>query len=266
MFKRVKRRQRKKEEEEELGLDEDMKQVLGMNDTDSEESASDTDDSESGSSEGSRYEGVYVSNEERVFEQIEGEESEKETSLPVITVQEALRDPVYVISLKPNVKGCILCRGKFFRDVKTVEVHTLASSVNSQTNAWDLLAQQEADKKVKQSLDAPSEISNREKKRRSQAALRKMRRDKQRAKAKAKKAAAMESSVAPTERQTAPPIDEPPKKKRKCDGSTSSPLLALESVQSSLKKEVKSVAAIARSTSDRAKAARAKATKVDVNH
>jgi hypothetical protein len=48
MFKRVARRVKKKEEEEALGIDEDMKEVLGMHDTDSEES-----DSDSGSGSGS---------------------------------------------------------------------------------------------------------------------------------------------------------------------------------------------------------------------
>lgn len=129
MFKRVEKRQRKKEEEAELGLDEDMKQVLGMNDTDSEESASDTDDSESNGAEGSGQEEVYDSDaEERVHEQDEGDESEDETSLPVITVQEALRDPVYIISLEPNVKGCILCPRKILKGAKMVELHRTSNA------------------------------------------------------------------------------------------------------------------------------------------
>ena len=46
MFKRVEKRRLKKQEEEELGIDEDMKEILGMHDTDSEESASDESDSD----------------------------------------------------------------------------------------------------------------------------------------------------------------------------------------------------------------------------
>ncbi|KAF7336834.1 hypothetical protein MVEN_02119500 [Mycena venus] len=38
MFKRVEKRRKRQEEEEELGLDEDAKEVLGLNDTDSDES------------------------------------------------------------------------------------------------------------------------------------------------------------------------------------------------------------------------------------
>lgn len=88
-----------------------------------------------------------------------------------------------------------------------------------------------------------------------------MRRDKQKVKAKAKKAATMESFAAPAERQTSP-ATEPPKKKQKSDETTSSPPLAVESVQLSRRKEARGIAAIARSASDRARAARAKATKV----
>lgn len=53
MFKRVARRQKRKEEEEELGLDEEMKEVMGLQDTDSSESESDSDDDSASGSEGS---------------------------------------------------------------------------------------------------------------------------------------------------------------------------------------------------------------------
>ena len=46
MFKRVEKRIRKKEKEEELGIDEDMKEMLGMHDTDSEESDSSSSEDE----------------------------------------------------------------------------------------------------------------------------------------------------------------------------------------------------------------------------
>jgi hypothetical protein len=62
MFKRAARRVKKKEREEALGLDEDMKEVLGMHDTDSEESNSDSDSdggSESNSGSGSDSDGMF---------------------------------------------------------------------------------------------------------------------------------------------------------------------------------------------------------------
>ncbi len=48
MYKRVEKRRRKQEKEEELGLTEEMKEVLGMHDTDSDESNSSDSDTESG--------------------------------------------------------------------------------------------------------------------------------------------------------------------------------------------------------------------------
>jgi len=38
MFKRVDKKRKKREEEEELGLDQEMKEIIGLSDTDSEES------------------------------------------------------------------------------------------------------------------------------------------------------------------------------------------------------------------------------------
>jgi hypothetical protein len=53
MFKRVAKRVKRKEDEEALGLDEDMKEALGMHDTDSDESESDSSGDESNSEAGS---------------------------------------------------------------------------------------------------------------------------------------------------------------------------------------------------------------------
>ncbi|KAG6862520.1 hypothetical protein C0995_000068 [Termitomyces sp. Mi166 len=266
MFKRVEKRRRMKEEEEELGLDEDMKQVLGMNDTDSEESATDSDDSDSDGTGGSGDERDQdLDEEDRGLDQVGGDEGLEE--LPMITIQEALRDPVYIISLEPSLKGCIVCPGKTLKGTKMAhrrrakQFAALASGVDSRSNAWDLLIQQETKKNETQPPDT-SGTSKRAQKRESRAALRKMRRDKQKAKAKAKKLATIESSAVPGVSTTASPAMKPPNKKQKTDELTSSAPPAVELLQSSRGKETKGVAAIARSASDRAKAARVKATKV----
>lgn len=124
MFKRVEKRRRKKEEEEDLGLDEDMKDVLGMQDTDSDESNSDSDsDSDSGGS--AAGEDVNADGEGEVDEgdgDVE-EEDESEAENPEISVQDALDDPVYLISLDPDVKACIVCPGKLLKHPKMIEVH-----------------------------------------------------------------------------------------------------------------------------------------------
>lgn len=133
MFKRVEKRRRKKEEEEELGLDEDMKEVLGIHDTDSEESDSDSEQSDS---EDDVVGGGDENDEEEELEEGDleegsddgGEESASEDGEPAITVQEALRDPVYLISLQPEVKGCIACPGKLLKGGKMVGVHRTSNA------------------------------------------------------------------------------------------------------------------------------------------
>ena len=133
MFKRVEKRRRKKEEEEELGLDEDMKEILGIQETDSEESASDSDDdSNDGPSDGGegvefvRIEGAGDDEggdeEDQDADEDDSEEEEKEED-PNVTVSQALNDPVYVVSVLPEVKACIVCPGKLLKGVKMVQLH-----------------------------------------------------------------------------------------------------------------------------------------------
>jgi hypothetical protein len=164
MFKRVVKRVKRQEEEDALGLDEDMKEALGMQDTDSEESDSDSDsngesDEEvegvhsiyacgdahvhatTSSAEGSQAsmdsipkgdadEGMDSESEvDRDEEEIE-EDAESETSEILnapMNLEEALRDPVHLISLDPEVKECIVCPGKLLKNTKMVEVHVSAN-------------------------------------------------------------------------------------------------------------------------------------------
>lgn len=131
MFKRVEKRRLKKEEEEELGLDEDMKEILGMHDTDSEESASDSDDS--GDDDDDKEEGQGDENEEQSGaegesgaedEEDDGEDEED----PNVTVTQALKDPVYVVSVLPEVKACIVCPGKLLKGAKMVQLHRISNA------------------------------------------------------------------------------------------------------------------------------------------
>jgi hypothetical protein len=114
MFKRVEKRRRKKEEEEELGLDDDMKEVLGVQDTDSDESDSDSEESDTGIEKA----GESDANEE---ENVDGESSDgKDIEL---SVEDALEDPVYLVSLELDTKACIVCPGKVLKHPKMIEVH-----------------------------------------------------------------------------------------------------------------------------------------------
>lgn len=119
MFKRVEKRRRKKVEEEELGLDEDMKEILGLQDTDSDESDSDSDQSSTEDVE----EGEKYFSDMGGFGKDSGTDQNDEKEEEHITIQEALRDPVYLISLQPDTKACVVCPGKLLKGGKMVELH-----------------------------------------------------------------------------------------------------------------------------------------------
>jgi hypothetical protein len=117
MFKRVDKRRRKKAEEEKLGLDEEVKEILGIQDTDSEESVS-----ESESDEGEEEESAAEE------EMNSGEDEEDEEEDPSITVSQALKDPLYIVSILPDVKACIVCPGKLLKNVKMVQLHRTSNA------------------------------------------------------------------------------------------------------------------------------------------
>jgi hypothetical protein len=136
MFKRVEKRRRKQEEEEELGLDEDMKEVLGMNDTDSDESESDSDSDSDGN------EAEEEAQEEDAGEADEDEDSSDEEDAaeePPISVREALKDPVYVVSLQPNIKACIVCPGKLIKSAEILTRHRESKARHSSFSLSSLI-------------------------------------------------------------------------------------------------------------------------------
>lgn len=163
MFKRVARRQKRKEEEEDLGLTEEMKEVMGMQDTDSSESDSNSDDNSDSDSEGSgedipKLKGQKrkrgVENEEELGSELtegsEGEDGELEGELeeddgeeegqdeeegesdedeePTMSISAALQNPLHVVSLDPEIRTCVVCPGKLLKNAKMIEVH-MASNV-----------------------------------------------------------------------------------------------------------------------------------------
>lgn len=137
MFKRVQKRQRKQEKEEELGLDSEMKEILGLQDTDSEESDSGSDDgSDNSDSEveggNARIEATQDDEEleeEDLMESAEG--SEDEDGIPPMSVTEAVSDPLYLVSMDPEVHACILCPGKLLKNPRMSDVHK-----SSKVSSW----------------------------------------------------------------------------------------------------------------------------------
>ncbi|KAJ7455214.1 hypothetical protein B0H11DRAFT_2287596 [Mycena galericulata] len=226
MFKRVEKRRRKQEEEEELGLDAEMKDVLGINDTDSEESESDSEsdgeDAEGGGTEGEADE------EEEEEESDDSSEDSDAAEEPPISVEEALRDPVYIVSLQPDVKACIVCPGKLLKSTEVLNTHRASkaherrwrqfiafaksSDAEPSANAWDVLKLR-AEQQPKLSLATPSTVSKRSEKREKQKAKVAARRAKKReAKMKAKAKAATS--------ETAADDSAPAKKKRKVENAS----------------------------------------------
>ncbi len=133
MFKRVEKRRLKKEEEEELGIDEDMKEILGIHDTDSEESASDSDSDSEGEEDNEEDDILADENEsgeegQSASEDEDEDEDNEDAEDPNVTVRQALLDSVYVVSVLPEVKACVVCPGKLLKGVKMVQLHRVSNA------------------------------------------------------------------------------------------------------------------------------------------
>ncbi|RXW16725.1 hypothetical protein EST38_g9122 [Candolleomyces aberdarensis] len=134
MFKRVEKRRRRQQEEEELGLDDELKQILGMQDTDSEESDSASESDESGDEEHGEYHGLDGGDLEEEDSEVDEDDEERRPKglydLPVsLTVQQALKEPVIPAPDDPLLSFCVVCPGKTLRAEKMVQMHLTS-------NAW----------------------------------------------------------------------------------------------------------------------------------
>ncbi|KAI0267753.1 hypothetical protein BC834DRAFT_57597 [Gloeopeniophorella convolvens] len=151
MFKRVDRRRKRKEEEETLGLDEEMKDVLGLQDTDSSESESDASSSSSASSSSASARGRKTqaarstkkrkrrdavssankdedndsdaSNDEDEDEGEDAQTADDAESDFSVTIASALREPVRLIIAEPEAWICAICPNKTLKHSVMVKVH-----------------------------------------------------------------------------------------------------------------------------------------------
>jgi hypothetical protein len=129
MFKRVDRRRKRQEEAEDLGLDEDMKEIMGLNETDSSESesesesgsSSDADPGEQGSGEedgeGDEDEELEEDGAEDEEDEDAGESSNEddlEDIQSAFSISAALLDPVQLLPSEKLL--CLLCPFKRIRD------------------------------------------------------------------------------------------------------------------------------------------------------
>jgi len=132
MFKRVEKKLAKIKKDEELGITEEIKEAIGLNDIDSDDSSSDESEA-SGSSSSPQI----PSKRKRLLDDDELDASSNEGSSASgdleddedepgfrMTVEEALHDPLYVISILPDVRACIVCPHKLLKNDTMAVVHT----------------------------------------------------------------------------------------------------------------------------------------------
>lgn len=149
----MEKRERKREKEEELGLDEEMKQILGLQDTDSDESLDSGSDSKSDadSDDGSGSDedidgdltGYLVHERKRLGHSLDSEsdhsdavnrsdiESDDEGN-PPMSVMAATTEPIYDIPGAPatqDLRACIVCPGKVIKNLMMAKTH-LESNVS----------------------------------------------------------------------------------------------------------------------------------------
>ncbi|KAH7341490.1 hypothetical protein B0J17DRAFT_262532 [Rhizoctonia solani] len=168
MYKRINKRIRKKEKEEALGLDDETKDMLGIPETDSDESdSSDEEQSDNGSEEsdvegetkplGARIQrrpeqlsesgrsdveslsGIEDSEEEGDGEEMD-EDADGDEDEPPMTILEALQNPLYSIQKGSELQRCILCPGKELKHAKMASVHVESSSHLRRMKRFEALA------------------------------------------------------------------------------------------------------------------------------
>lgn len=121
-----------------MGLDAETKEVLGLHDSDSDDSStSSTSDGESDSEEedaevdaGAVDEGdngdanaPEDGSDEDESADTDDESEASDDEGPPLSIQAALDDPLYIISLEPDIRACITCPGKLLKNPTMCEVH-----------------------------------------------------------------------------------------------------------------------------------------------
>ena len=130
MFKRVEKKITRKRKEEELGITEEIKEAIGLNDVDSDDSSSD----ESEASSSSTTPGILSKRKRSFEEELDdcsaaasgsdtSDEAEDEDGVQM-TVDEALHNPLYLVSIQPDIRGCFVCPRKILKNDTMVSVHT----------------------------------------------------------------------------------------------------------------------------------------------
>ena len=134
MFKRVEKKLARKREEEELGITEEVKEAIGLNDLDSSSDESEASSSSSGPKISSKRKRLLDDDESDVGSDVgsegqgsgtsgDAEEDDEDEPGVQMTIEEALHNPLYIVSIQPDIRGCILCPRKLLKNDVMVSVH-----------------------------------------------------------------------------------------------------------------------------------------------
>jgi hypothetical protein len=137
MFKRVERKLARKKNEEELGITQEIKEATGLNDVDSDDSSSDESEASSSSSsprippkrkrsldDDELGDSSDVNPGEQDSAALDDTEDDEHEPGVEMTVEEALHNPLYIVSIQPDIRGCIVCPRKLLKNDTMVSVHT----------------------------------------------------------------------------------------------------------------------------------------------
>ncbi|KAG7451269.1 uncharacterized protein BT62DRAFT_926928 [Guyanagaster necrorhizus] len=108
MFKRVDRRLKRKAEDDALGIDDELKQALGIPHNDSDDSDSSSDSSE---------DEAHAEDEDGVVED-EGDDTEVK-----MTIAQVLENPIYNSPTDIDMTACFVCPAKRFKGPSMIQIH-----------------------------------------------------------------------------------------------------------------------------------------------
>ncbi|KZP00501.1 hypothetical protein CALVIDRAFT_533510 [Calocera viscosa TUFC12733] len=136
MYKRIAKRIERHEREDKLGITEEEKEILGLNDTDSDESDSEESDDQGDDSEASvdgedNSAELEISLRDAQESDHEDEEDEIESLgdlIPPMPIDQALKSPLYDFLATAKGQGCVICPGKILASENAANLHINALS------------------------------------------------------------------------------------------------------------------------------------------
>jgi len=132
MFKRVEKKLARKKEQEELGITEEIKEAIGINDLDSSSDESEASSSSSSPKFSSKRkrplddEEVDASSDGQGSDVSDGPEDDDDDDYEVgvqMTIEEALHNPLFIVSIQPDIRGCVVCPHKLLKNDMMASVH-----------------------------------------------------------------------------------------------------------------------------------------------